>query len=245
MKRMIAHTLYAVALALPAAAFGGFFDDPGLATVTPPPAPQPEPKVEVTVPAVPVAVPVAVPAPVVPVAVQTPVAVPAPAVPAAAPAAVPVTVPAAVPVAVPAAVPVAVPVPTTMTVTVPESQALGPTAEESSDPKRLLHAFCQAWKDGNWKKAWYCMEPSYRNAHAFESFRQRFLDDAEMTGGLDDETIAPAPKVTGSKQTFDVTLSFQNAPMVRPRKVKASLRTTPDGYRLVESTILPADLNDM
>lgn len=149
----------------------------------------------------------------------------------------------AVPVAVPA-VP-AVPVVTQTAVVVDESEVYGPSAEDSSDPKRLLHAFCQAWKDEDWKKVWYCMEPSFRKSHDFAAFQRRFEDDAEMTGGLDDETIAADPKVQGSKQTFDVTLSFQNAPLAKPRKVKATVKTTPDGYRVVESTILPVDLNDM
>jgi hypothetical protein len=160
--------------------------------------------------------------------------------------AVPVAVPAA-PVAVPA-VPVAVPVAPVVQrteVVVNESEVYGPSAEDSSDPKRLLHAFCQAWKDEDWKRVWYCMEPSFRKSHDFAAFQRRFEDDAEMTGGLDDETIAADPKVQGSKQTFEVTLSFQNAPLAKPRKVKATLKTTPDGYRVVESTILPADLNDM
>ncbi len=244
---MKAHTTLPIslcaALALAGAASADIFGSGGLATVPEKPAPAPEPVVEVEVETPP---PVAVPTvPAVPVAVPTvPVAVPAvPTVPVAVPAVptVPVAVP-AIPVAVPA-VPVAAP--GKQTVAVPESQVLGPTPEESSDPKRLLHAFCQAWKDENWKKVWYCMEPSFRKSHAFESFQKRFEDDNEMTGGLDDETIAANPKIQGVRQTFDVTLNFQNAPMVKPRKVKAVLKTTPDGYRVVESTILPADLNDM
>ena len=197
-------------------AVAGIFGGAGPGTVAPAPLPEPEPYVEVpAVPSVPPSSPMAVPVPV------------------------------AVPVATPT-VPVAVPVPAPGTsVAVPESVLLGPSAEDSSDPKRLLHVFCQAWKDEDWKRVWYCMEPGYRQKHAFSSFMRRFTDDAEMTGGLDDERIAPAPKVQGSKLTFEVTLTFQNAPMARPRKVRATLRTTPDGYRVVESTILPADLNDM
>ena len=197
-------------------AVAGIIGGAGPGTVAPAPLPEPEPYVEVpAVPSVPPSSPMAVPVPV------------------------------AVPVATPT-VPVAVPVPAPGTsVAVPESVLLGPSAEDSSDPKRLLHVFCQAWKDEDWKRVWYCMEPGYRQKHAFASFMRRFTDDAEMTGGLDDERIAPAPKVQGSKLTFEVTLTFQNAPMARPRKVRATLRTTPDGYRVVESTILPADLNDM
>ena len=197
-------------------AVAGIFGGASPGTVAPAPLPEPEPYVEVpAVPSVPPSSPMAVPVPV------------------------------AVPVATPT-VPVAVPVPAPGTsVAVPESVLLGPSAEDSSDPKRLLHVFCQAWKDEDWKRVWYCMEPGYRQKHAFASFMRRFTDDAEMTGGLDDERIAPAPKVQGSKLTFEVTLTFQNAPMARPRKVRATLRTTPDGYRVVESTILPADLNDM
>lgn len=216
----------ALSVAAPAEIFSG--DAPGVNP--PPPPPPPEPKVVVVKEVVQPAVPVAVPA----VPVATPVV---PAAPVVAP-----VVP-AVPVAVPA-VP-AVPVVTQTAVVVDESEVYGPSAEDSSDPKRLLHAFCQAWKDEDWKKVWYCMEPSFRKSHDFAAFQRRFEDDAEMTGGLDDETIAADPKVQGSKQTFDVTLSFQNAPLAKPRKVKATLKTTPDGYRVVESTILPVDLNDM
>ena len=197
-------------------AVAGIFGGAGPGTVAPAPLPEPEPYVEVpAVPSVPPSTPMAVPVP-----VAVPVATP--------------TVPGAVPVPAPGT-----------SVAVPESVLLGPSAEDSSDPKRLLHVFCQAWKDEDWKRVWYCMEPGYRQKHAFSSFMRRFTDDAEMTGGLDDERIAPAPKVQGSKLTFEVTLTFQNAPMARPRKVRATLRTTPDGYRVVESTILPADLNDM
>ena len=221
-------------------AVAGIFGGAGPGTVAPAPLPEPEPYVEVpAVPSVPPSSPMAVPVP-----VAVPVATPTVPVPVAVPVATP-TVPVAVPVATPT-VPVAVPVPAPGTsVAVPESVLLGPSAEDSSDPKRLLHVFCQAWKDEDWKRVWYCMEPGYRQKHAFASFMRRFTDDAEMTGGLDDERIAPAPKVQGSKLTFEVTLTFQNAPMARPRKVRATLRTTPDGYRVVESTILPADLNDM
>ena len=229
MKPSVRSLLCAAALALPAAAPAEILSGAAPAQNPPPPPPPPEPKVVVVQETV----------------VQTPVApVVVPAVPVVAPVA-PVA-PVATPVvpAVPVAVP-AVPVVQRTEVVVDESALYGPSAEDSSDPKRLLHAFCQAWKDADWKRVWYCMEPSFRKSHDFAAFQRRFEDDAEMTGGLDDETIAGDPKVQGSKQTFDVTLSFQNAPLARPRKVKATLKTTPDGYRVVDSTILPADLNDM
>ena len=220
MNRLVPIVLGALAGFSPATAaiFSG--SAPAAKPLPPPPSPEPQVVVvreTVVQPAVPVAVP------------AVPVAVPS----------VPVAVP-SVPVAVPS-----VPVVTRTEVVVNESEVCGPSPEDSSDPKRLLHAFCQAWKDEDWKRVWYCMDPSFRRKHDFESFRQRFEDDAEMTGGLDDEVIASDPKVQGSRQTFDVTLSFQNAPFAKPRKVKATLKTTPDGYRIVDSTILPADLNDM
>ena len=159
-----------------------------------------------------------------------------------------VSAPAPTPVVVvaPQPAPTVVVPPQTATVAVPESQVYGPTPEESADPKRLLHVFCQAWKDENWKRVWYCMDPAFRKKSTFAAFKRRFEDDAEMTGGLDDETIAPNPKkVQGTRQTFEVTLNFQNAPLAKPRKVLATLKTTPEGYRIVDSTILPADLDDM
>lgn len=217
MNRIARHFLCAVALTLPAATSADILSGSTPGATPPPPPPPVEPQVVVVKEVVQPAVPV------VPVAV--PVATPA----------VPV-----VPVAVPA-----VPVVQRTEIVVNESEVYGPSAEDASDPKRLLHAFCQAWKDEDWKRVWYCMEPSFRKSHDFAAFQRRFEDDAEMTGGLDDETIAANPKVQGSKQTFEVTLSFQNAPLAKPRKVKATLKTTPDGYRVVDSTILPADLNDM
>ena len=112
-------------------AVAGIFGGAGPGTVAPAPLPEPEPYVEVpAVPSVPPSTPMAVPVP-----VAVPVATPT------------VPVPVAVPVATPT-VPGAVPVPAPGTsVAVPESVLLGPSAEDSSDPKRLLHVFCQAWKD--------------------------------------------------------------------------------------------------
>ena len=86
---------------------------------------------------------------------------------------------------------------------------------------------------------YYVMTPAFRQQCTFAAFEQRFRNDAEMTGGLNDENIraevGPAPH--GVRLT--VTLHFQ-WPKAKPRTVKAELIRTKAQFRIGDCGLIPA-----
>ncbi len=126
----------------------------------------------------------------------------------------------------------------------PDAPPLEPAAQESSTPERIIHYFCNAWKDENWEKMYWAMDKKYRRGISLKKFQQRFEEDAERTGGLADEKIEGDGRGVGANTQLVVVLSFKNK-RVKPRVVKALVNQGPTGYRVVASGIIPVDLSDL
>lgn len=119
-----------------------------------------------------------------------------------------------------------------------------PPAAEAAEPRRLVRYFCKAWKDQDWERLWWSMEPSYRKKVALKKFTKIFADDAEATGGLKDENILETG--TSGKGEFVRTELIFNFPRAKHRLVNAEVRRISGGqYRIVESPIIPVDFDDL
>ena len=119
-----------------------------------------------------------------------------------------------------------------------------PPAEEAAEPRRLVRYFCKAWKDEDWERMWWAMSPKYRKKVSLKKFTALFADDSEANGGLKDENVV-AEIETNSGIAVKVALTFKFK-RAKPRVVKAEMERIPGGaYRLVDSAIIPVDLNDL
>ena len=128
---------------------------------------------------------------------------------------------------------------TTRTVLKPKAEVYAPPAEIAQDAKQLVHWFCQQWKDKAYERMYYAMTPSFRQQCTFAAFEQRFRDDAEMTGGLNDESIRSEVEPAPQGVRLTVTLRFQ-WPKAKPRTVKAELVRTKAQFRIGASGLIPA-----
>lgn len=160
----------------------------------------------------------------------------------------PVVVPAAVVVPAVVAIPQAVP-----------AAPVVPSAEEKSDeppppeppeadaaePRRLVRYFCKAWKDKDYERMWWAMSPQYRKKVSLKKFRKFFESDAEMNGGLKDENILEEGETRKGNKSVKTELIFK-FPKAKHRIVAAEAeRQTGGAFRIVESPLIPLDLEDI
>ena len=126
----------------------------------------------------------------------------------------------------------------------PEEPPPEPPAAEAAEPRRLVRYFCKAWKDEDWERLWWSMTPQYRKRVSLKKFTKLFTEDAESNGGLKDENIVDEMKTNaGVGVKVELSFKFRNA---KHRIVKAEVQRIPGGqYRVVESPIIPMDLNDL
>ncbi len=119
-----------------------------------------------------------------------------------------------------------------------------PPAAEAAEPRRLVRYFCKAWKDEDWERLWWAMEPSYRKSVPLKKFKKIFEDDAEGTGGLKDENILEEGKTnTGEGVRVELIFKF---PRAKHRLVMAEVRRVPGGgFRVAKSPIIPLDFDDL
>lgn len=119
-----------------------------------------------------------------------------------------------------------------------------PPAAEAAEPRRLVRYFCKAWKDEDWERLWWAMEPSYRKSVSLKKFKKIFADDAEGTGGLKDENILAEGKTnTGEGVRVELIFKF---PRAKHRLVMAEVRRVPGGgFRVAKSPIIPVDFDDL
>lgn len=119
-----------------------------------------------------------------------------------------------------------------------------PPAAEAAEPRRLVRYFCKAWKDEDWERLWWSMTPQYRKRVSLKKFTKLFAEDAESNGGLKDENIVDEVKTNaGVGVKVELVFKFRNA---KHRVVRAEVQRIPGGqYRVVESPIIPMDLNDL
>ena len=119
-----------------------------------------------------------------------------------------------------------------------------PPTAEAAEPRRLVRYFCKVWKDEDWERLWWSMTPQYRKRISLKKFTKFFTEDAESNGGLKDENIVDEVKTNaGVGVRVELIFKFRNA---KHRVVKAEVQRIPGGqYRVVESPIIPMDLNDL
>lgn len=119
-----------------------------------------------------------------------------------------------------------------------------PPVAEATDPRRLVHYFCKAWKDEDWERLWWAMTPSYRKEVSLKQFTKIFTEDAEGTGGLKDENILEVEDASKGK-SVRVELIF-NFPRAKHRLVVAVLQQITGGvYRVAKSPLIPLDFDDI
>lgn len=119
-----------------------------------------------------------------------------------------------------------------------------PPVREAAEPERFLHYYCRCWKDEAFEKMYGALDRSVRRNMPFEVFAGRYTEDAEFNAGLADEQILGKVGDSGGAVTWEVKLKFRSR-RAQPRTVRATLKKTPDGYRLMESGLVPVDLDDL
>lgn len=120
-----------------------------------------------------------------------------------------------------------------------------PPAEEANEPRRLVHYFCKAWKDKDYERLWWAMSSDYRKKVSLKKFTKLFEEDAETNGGLLDENILETAKTRNGDEGVKVELIFR-FPRAKHRFVMAAARRQLGGvFRIVESNIIPLDLEDL
>ena len=162
-----------------------------------------------------------------------------------------VTTPVPTAVVVPAvvSVPVAVSATPSSTVAVDADEEPPPPPEpptaDAAEPRRLVRYFCKAWKDKDYERLWWAMSKSYRKRVPLKKFNKLFVSDAETNGGLLDENILETAKTRNGDEGVKVELIFK-FPKAKHRFVMAvAERQTGGAFRLVESAIIPLDLDDI
>ncbi len=127
---------------------------------------------------------------------------------------------------------------TTRTVQLPKALYYAPPAQVLTDAKRFIHYFCECWKAEDFERMYYAMSPEYRATVPYATFAGRFADDKSFTGGLDDESIRGEPEKVPQGLGLQVTLTFLRK-TVPARTITTLVTQTPDGYRIVESGLIP------
>ncbi len=152
-------------------------------------------------------------------------------------------------VAIPAmvTVPVAVPVAKAKPASLDENDKPPPEPPdaEATEPRRLVHYFCKLWKDEDYESMWWAMSPQYRKKVSLNKFTKLFMDDKETNGGLLEENILETAKTRKGNKGVKVELIFR-FPKAKHKIAIAEAERQPGGvFRLVESTLLPLDLDDL
>lgn len=120
-----------------------------------------------------------------------------------------------------------------------------PPAADAAEPRRLVRYFCKAWKDKDYERLWWAMSSDYRDKVSLAKFRKLFVSDAETNGGLLDENILETAKTKDGNEGVKVELIFK-FPRAQHRFVMAIAERQSGGpFRLVDSPIIPIDLDDI
>lgn len=120
-----------------------------------------------------------------------------------------------------------------------------PPAEDAAEPERIVHYFCRAWKDWDFKAMYGAMTADYREEVPYSRFETLFKGDIETNGGLLDESIAPEAAGTGSGVRLRVSLRYRSARAAPRTVIAVAVREGADGWRIAESGIIPLDLDDL
>lgn len=162
-----------------------------------------------------------------------------------------VVLPAAVVMPMPTVVAIPQAVPATPTVSVVEEKPDEPPPPpeppdaDSAEPRRLVRYYCKAWKDKDYERMWWAMSPQYRKKVSLKKFKKLFESDAEFNGGLKDENILEEGDTRKGNKAVKTELIFK-FPRAKHRIVAAEAEQQPGGaFRLVESPLIPTDLDDL
>lgn len=117
-----------------------------------------------------------------------------------------------------------------------------PPDRETREPERLIRYFCKCWKDEEYKSMYGMLLPALRTELTYDAFQKRYVEDAGFNSGLKDEALLERTEDTGSEVAFKVRLTFQSS-KAAPRTVVARLKKTSSGYRVMESGLIPLDLD--
>ena len=121
-----------------------------------------------------------------------------------------------------------------------------PPAEDASEPERILHYFCRAWKDWDFKAMYGAMASDYREDVPYRRFEALFKGDIETNGGLLDESIAAEPADSGAAAVrLRVVLRYRNAHAAPRTVVALAVREGANGWRIGGSGLIPLDLDDL
>lgn len=119
-----------------------------------------------------------------------------------------------------------------------------PSAQDASEPKRIVRYFCLAWKDEEYEKMYWAMDAAYRKGTSLKKFTELFENDKAINGGLEDENLAAEEKKIAADVQLKLTLNFRSK-RAKSRDVFVRATKTPNGYRIVKSGIIPVDLDDL
>ena len=111
-------------------------------------------------------------------------------------------------------------------------------------PADTVKYFCHCWMKDDFKEMYRVLDPAASQAIGFDAFLKRYKSDAETTLGLAGAKLLDEGKGSGSSTQCRVELYFRNE-RVPARKITALLRSTARGYRVLESGLIPVDMNDM
>lgn len=117
-----------------------------------------------------------------------------------------------------------------------------PGEEDAKDAVALLTYYCRAWLEGDYCRMYGALSAETRKEIPFKTFRKRYEADYETTGGIISARILEGETIQGKVVKYKVEVYFFN-PRKPARTVTAALERTPDGFRVVESGIIPIDLD--
>ena len=120
-----------------------------------------------------------------------------------------------------------------------------PPAADAAEPRRLVRYFCKAWKDKDYERMWWAMSPRYRKKVSLKKFKKLFESDADQNGGLKDENIIEEGATRKGNKSVKTELIFK-FPRAKHKIVAAEAERQPGGaFRLIESPLIPLDLEDL
>ena len=111
-------------------------------------------------------------------------------------------------------------------------------------PAETVKYFCELWIKDEFKRMYAVLENSTKKSIGYATFKKRYLSDAETTLGLAGAKILDDGIQSGTQTKVGVELYFRNE-KVPVRIITALLRNTAEGYRVLESGLIPIDMDDL
>ena len=119
-----------------------------------------------------------------------------------------------------------------------------PPDAETQDLFSFLKYYCIAWINENYCVMYGALAAKLQIVMSYDQFKERYLSDAERTGGLSGVLLLDSGSVQGNTLRCKLELHFINE-RIKPRVVTCALEKTKKGFRLLESGLIPLDLDDM